>query len=50
MPASSANEALAAVAAAGAEASVIGTVRAGRRRVVLPQQGLVGEGSAFAQA
>ncbi len=49
VPAPSAGEALAAIAAAGGEASVIGTVREGRRRVVLPQQGLAGEGSAFTQ-
>ena len=49
VPASSADAALAAIAAAGGEASVIGTVHEGRRRVVLPGQGLVGEGSAFTQ-
>ena len=49
VPASSAGDALAAIAAAGGEASVIGTVREGERRVVLPGQGLVGEGSEFAQ-
>ena len=49
VPASSTADALSAIAAAGGEASVIGTVREGKRRVVLPEQGLVGEGSAFAQ-
>ena len=49
VPATSADDALAAIAGAGGEASVIGTVRAGGRRVVLPEQGLVGEGSAFTQ-
>ncbi len=49
VPESSAGDALAAIAAAGGEASVIGTVREGERRVVLPGQGLVGEGSEFAQ-
>ncbi len=47
VPAASADEALAAIASAGGEASVIGTVREGGRRVVLPEQGLVGRGSAF---
>ncbi|MDE2836123.1 MAG: phosphoribosylformylglycinamidine cyclo-ligase [Chloroflexota bacterium] len=46
--ASAADAALDAIASAGGEASVIGTVREGRRRVVLPQQGLVGEGGSFA--
>ena len=50
VPAPSADEALAAIASVGGDASVIGTVREGRRRVVLPQQGLVGEGGAFTQA
>lgn len=50
VPASSADDALDAIAAAGGDASVIGTVREGRRRVVLAEQGLVGEGGAFAQA
>ena len=50
VPASSADDALAAIAAAGGEASVIGTVREGMRRVVLPEQALVGEGGAFVQA
>lgn len=50
VPAPSADEALAAVASVGGDASVIGTVREGRRRVVLPEQGLVGESGAFAQA
>ena len=45
--ASSVDAALAAIASAGGEASVVGTVREGRRRVVLPEQGLVGEGGAF---
>ena len=49
VPAASAGDALEAIAAAGGEASIIGTVREGRRRVVLPEQGLVGEGSAFTQ-
>ena len=44
VPASSADEALAAITAAGGRASVIGTVREGTRRVLLPQQGLIGEG------
>ena len=48
VPAASADRALAAIASAGGEASVIGTVREGRRRVVLPGQGLVGEGGGFA--
>lgn len=50
VPGDSADDALAAIAAAGGEASVIGTVREGRRSVVLPEQGLVGEGSTFAQS
>ncbi len=49
VPAASADDALAAIAGAGGEAAVIGSVRAGGRRVVLPEQGLVGEGSAFTQ-
>ncbi len=46
---SSTGDALAAIASVGGDASVIGTVREGKRRVVLPQQRLVGEGGAFAQ-
>lgn len=49
VPAAAADDALAAIATAGGEASVIGTVREGKRRVVLPEQGLVGEGSTFTQ-
>ena len=49
VPAASADEALAAIVSVEGEASVIGTVREGRRQVVLSEQGLVGKGSAFAR-
>ncbi len=48
VPAHDADAALEAVAGAGGEASVIGVVREGARRVVLPAQGLIGADGAFA--
>ena len=48
VPAASADDALAAIASVGGEAWVIGTVRDGRRRLVLPEHGLVGEANSFA--
>ena len=49
VPSADAEAALAAIANVGGDASVIGTTREGARRVTLPQQRLVGEGSAFAE-
>ena len=43
----SSDAALEAIAGVGGEASVIGSVRDGTRRVVLPQRGIMGEGGTF---
>ena len=43
----SSDAALEAIAGVGGEASVIGSVREGTRRVVLPQRGIMGEGGTF---
>ena len=48
VPARDADAALEAIGGAGGEASVIGMVREGARRVVLPAQGLVGAAGVFA--